>query len=39
MSFCALNARMRPAQPHAQESAFVPLPTRRSQPKQVIPVE
>ena len=30
MSFCALNARMRPAQPHAQESAFVPLPTRRS---------
>ena len=29
MSFCALNARMRPAQPHAQESAFVPLPTRR----------
>lgn len=39
MSFCALNARMRPAQPHAQESAFVPLPTRRSQPKQVVPVE
>jgi uncharacterized radical SAM superfamily Fe-S cluster-containing enzyme len=35
MSFCALNARMRPAQPHAQESAFVPLPTRRSrQPRQ-----
>jgi len=30
MSFCALNAKMRPAQPHAQESAFVPLPTRRS---------
>jgi uncharacterized radical SAM superfamily Fe-S cluster-containing enzyme len=29
MSFCALNARMRPAQPHASESAFVPLPTRR----------
>ncbi len=29
MSFCALNAKMRPAQPHAQESAFVPLPTRR----------
>jgi hypothetical protein len=29
MSFCALNARMRPAQPHAQESAFIPLPTRR----------
>ena len=29
MSFCALNARMRPAQPHAQESAFMPLPTRR----------
>jgi 7,8-dihydro-6-hydroxymethylpterin dimethyltransferase len=35
MSFCALNARMRPAQPHAQESAFVPLPTRRS--KQHVP--
>ncbi|MDQ2715947.1 MAG: radical SAM protein [Chloroflexota bacterium] len=32
MSFCALNARMRPAQPHAQESAFVPLPTRRPRP-------
>jgi uncharacterized radical SAM superfamily Fe-S cluster-containing enzyme len=30
MSFCALNARMRPAQPHANESAFVPLPTRRT---------
>jgi 7,8-dihydro-6-hydroxymethylpterin dimethyltransferase len=30
MSFCALNARMRPGQPHASESAFVPLPTRRS---------
>ncbi len=29
MSFCALNAKMRPAQPHASESAFVPLPTRR----------
>ncbi len=29
MSFCALNARMRPAQPHAAEHAFVPLPTRR----------
>ncbi len=29
MSFCALNAKMRPAQPHANESAFVPLPTRR----------
>jgi len=30
MSFCALNARMRPAKPHADESAFIPLPTRRS---------
>ena len=30
MSFCALNARMRPAQPHASETAFVPLPTRRN---------
>jgi uncharacterized radical SAM superfamily Fe-S cluster-containing enzyme len=29
MSFCALNARMRPAQPHAAEQAFIPLPTRR----------
>jgi 7,8-dihydro-6-hydroxymethylpterin dimethyltransferase len=29
MSFCALNAKIRPAQPHASESAFVPLPTRR----------
>lgn len=30
MSFCALNARMRPAQPHAEEKAFIPLPTRRA---------
>jgi uncharacterized radical SAM superfamily Fe-S cluster-containing enzyme len=30
MSFCALNARMRPAQPHAHESAFIPLPARRT---------
>lgn len=29
MSFCALNAKVRPAQPRASESAFVPLPTRR----------
>jgi 7,8-dihydro-6-hydroxymethylpterin dimethyltransferase len=36
MSFCALNARMRPAQPHASESAFVPLPTRRSK-QQAVP--
>ena len=36
MSFCALNAKMRPAQPHANESAFVPLPTRRSK-QQVVP--
>ncbi len=35
MSFCALNARMRPAQPHAQESAFVPLPTRRTKAQPV----
>jgi len=35
MSFCALNARMRPAQPHAQESAFVPLPTRRAKAQPV----
>jgi uncharacterized radical SAM superfamily Fe-S cluster-containing enzyme len=30
MSFCALNAKMRPAQPHAEETAFIPLPTRRA---------
>ena len=35
MSFCALNARMRPAQPHAEEKAFIPLPTRRSKPQTV----
>jgi hypothetical protein len=35
MSFCALNAKMRPAQPHAQESAFVPLPTRRGKQQTV----
>lgn len=34
MSFCALNAKMRPAQPHASETAFVPLPTRRSKSQQ-----
>jgi len=32
MSFCALNARVRPTRPHAQESAFIPLPTRRAKP-------
>lgn len=31
MSFCALNARIRPAQPRAPESAFMPLPTRRAE--------
>jgi len=36
MSFCALNAKMRPAQPHAQESAFVPLPTRRTKQVQSV---
>jgi uncharacterized radical SAM superfamily Fe-S cluster-containing enzyme len=36
MSFCALNAKMRPAQPHAQESAFVPLPTRRAKQQQAV---
>ncbi len=30
MSFCALNARMRPATPHAHETAFVPALTRRN---------
>ena len=30
MSFCALNAKLRPAQPHAEEKAFIPLPTRRA---------
>lgn len=32
MSFCALNARVRPAQPHAVESSFIPLPTRQPRP-------
>src|SRR5207249_2852442 len=36
MSFCALNAKMRPAQPHAQESAFMPLPTRRAKQQQAV---
>ncbi len=36
MSFCALNAKMRPAQPHAQEGAFVPLPTRRTKQQQTV---
>lgn len=36
MSFCALNAKMRPAQPHAHESAFVPLPTRRAKQQEVV---
>jgi uncharacterized radical SAM superfamily Fe-S cluster-containing enzyme len=35
MSFCALNARMRPAQPHAEEKAFIPLPTRRARPQTI----
>jgi uncharacterized radical SAM superfamily Fe-S cluster-containing enzyme len=30
MSFCALNAKVRPVQPHADEQAFIPLPTRRA---------
>lgn len=30
MSFCVLNAKVRPAQPHAEEQAFIPLPTRRA---------
>ncbi len=30
MSFCALNAKLRPAQPHAEEKAFIPLPTPRA---------
>ena len=33
MSFCALNVKMRPAQPHAEEKAFIPLPTRRAKPQ------
>src|SRR5207249_9673951 len=28
MSFCALNAKVRPAQPHADEKAFIPLARR-----------
>jgi len=35
MSFCALNTKMRPAQPHAEEKAFIPLPTRRAKPQTV----
>ena len=35
MSFCALNARMRPARPHADENAFIPLPTRRPKPQAI----
>ena len=35
MSFCALNAKMRPAQPHAAESAFIPLSTRRARPQTI----
>jgi uncharacterized radical SAM superfamily Fe-S cluster-containing enzyme len=35
MSFCALNAKIRPAQPHASESAFVPLPTRRAKQPEI----
>jgi len=30
MSFCALNAKVRPAQPHADEKAFIPLARRRT---------
>ncbi len=36
MSFCALNAKMRPAQPHADEKAFIPLPTRRARQQTVV---
>src|SRR2546430_3080485 len=28
MSFCALNAKVRPAQPHADEKAFIKLASR-----------
>ncbi len=38
MSFCVLNAKVRPAQPHADESAFVPLHTRHSK-QQVTPAQ
>ena len=38
MSFCALNAKMRPAQPHASEAAFIPLPTRRAKQQTQVPV-
>jgi len=34
MSFCALNAKMRPEQPHAHSSAFLPLPARRNRQEQ-----
>jgi len=35
MSFCALNAKIRPAQPHANESSFVPIPTRRAKQPEI----
>ncbi len=38
MSFCALNAKMRPAQPHANEAAFIPLPTRRAKQQTQVPI-
>src|SRR2546427_12945345 len=35
MSFCALNAKIRPAQPHASESSFVPIPARRTKQQEI----
>src|SRR5437660_7943787 len=35
MSFCALNAKIRPAQPHASESSFVPIPARRTKQPEI----
>ena len=37
MSFCALNAKIRPAQPHANESSFVPIPARRTKQPEILP--
>jgi uncharacterized radical SAM superfamily Fe-S cluster-containing enzyme len=35
MSFCALNAIVRPAQPHASEGSFIRVPSRRSKQSEI----
>ena len=35
MSFCALNAIVRPAQPHASEGSFVQVPSRRAKQSEI----